>query len=103
MFYATNRNDVRGIAVKKVLSTVLVVFILGAFLRVPLASVTNGSFRKGEIAALQQSFMNATGMWKGESHPCSDLILSASGIMAVDTLDIQQSTDWLAGCQYVQD
>jgi len=89
--------------VKKVFSTVLVIFILGALLQVPLASVTNGSFRKGEIAALQQSFMNATGMWKGEPHPCLVLIKSASGIMAVDTLDRHKSADWLAGCQYVQD
>ena len=88
---------------KKVFSTVLVIFILGALLQVPLASITNSSFRKGEIAALQQSFMRLAGIWKGDFHPCSDLILSASGIMAVDTLDSQKSADWLAGCQYVQD
>ena len=88
---------------KKIFGTLIIMFIVGGILRVPLASVTNSSFRGGEMAALQQSFMNLTGLWQGGTRPCADLIDIASGIMAVDTLDDQKSADWLAGCQYVQD
>jgi len=81
---------------KKIIIAVIIVAGLGMLLGVPSQTVTNTSYRSGEIAALQQSFSNHSG-------DCIALITNATGLTSVDITNEQDRNNWLSGCQYVQD
>jgi hypothetical protein len=73
---------------KKLIVTVLVVAGAGMLLGVPSQTVTNSSFRSGEIAALQKAF-------SGDIN-CQEILI------ATGPLDAPHASDWLSGCTYVQ-
>ena len=88
---------------KKLLIFLIIIGGIGYWLKVPAQTFTNQAFLKGEVVAIQQAFMTSTGLRKTGNIDCDLLIVSATGVTSVDTLNPADKADWIAGCQYIQD
>ena len=95
----TRKSD----GVKESLICLIIIVGIGYLLKVPTQMFTNQAFLKGGVVAFQQALMTSTGLRKTRNLDCDVLIVSATGVTSVDTLNLADKADWIAGCQYIQD
>ena len=87
---------------KKLIIFLIVLGGIGYFLKVPTETVTNGSFLKGEVAAIQHAISSSFNSKANGPLECETLLVNATGVTSVDTSNLTDASDWIAGCQYIQ-